>query len=515
MNFYMEAAKVLKDLDARKGSIKSLTLSNSKLADPKRTYALLLETLKYRDVLNDVIARSKLYELERKLGKEKELVVLLVHDLLCTKKGITTGKGPIKDAVMRNKARLSAEFVKAKVRLGVKDITAFAKKEDVFLPRWVRVNTLLAKLDKVMTKFKETHTQVEKLTDLSPPFADPGRPPFYIDPHVPSLLAFPPATDFSQHPLYVNHTLILQDKASCFPAAILKPPPGEVCIDACAAPGNKTTHLAAVMGGKGTIFAFERDERRYGILSRRTKEAGADKVIETVLGDFTQVKPMDPNYKDVTHILLDPSCSGSGIVNRLDYLLDNKAAATEEEEAEEKAKDDERLASLADFQNTLVQHAMAFPNARRITYSTCSIHAIENEHVVLRILASKVAKQRKWRVAKRAHCLPTWDSRGIPEEAGGDADIAEGVVRCTPGKDGTIGFFVCLFERDDEASTGKKRQAEEKGEYENEDEDDDIEDEAEGADDGAAKPKKKKNKKKKKKKRKTAASADASAALAS
>jgi putative methyltransferase len=58
------------------------------------------------------------------------------------------------------------------------------------------------------------------------------------------------------------------------PAFILSPPPGSHCIDACAAPGNKTTHLSSVMENKGTIYAFDMDPARCRILERRVRETG-------------------------------------------------------------------------------------------------------------------------------------------------------------------------------------------------------------------------------------------------
>jgi putative methyltransferase len=75
------------------------------------------------------------------------------------------------------------------------------------------------------------------------------------DEHVPNLLLFPPDFSFQCDPLYLSGKIILQDKASCFPALILSPPAsdGTVVIDATAAPGNKTSHLSALMGNKGKV----------------------------------------------------------------------------------------------------------------------------------------------------------------------------------------------------------------------------------------------------------------------
>ena len=59
-------------------------------------------------------------------------------------------------------------------------------------------------------------------------------------------------------PEYTSGLYILQDKASCFPATILQPPKveGAVVIDATAAPGNKTSHLSALMDNTGTVSGF-------------------------------------------------------------------------------------------------------------------------------------------------------------------------------------------------------------------------------------------------------------------
>ncbi len=81
---------------------------------------------------------------------------------------------------------------------------------------------------------------------------------FAQDEHIPNLLLFSPQTTFHDDPLYKSGKIILQDKASCFPAVVLSPPSreGTYVIDATAAPGNKTSHLSAIMGNKGKVCAF-------------------------------------------------------------------------------------------------------------------------------------------------------------------------------------------------------------------------------------------------------------------
>lgn len=87
---------------------------------------------------------------------------------------------------------------------------------------------------------------------------------FAKDSHIPDLLLFPPEAHFVEDSFYREGKIILQDKASCFPAFILAPPAekGTVAIDATAAPGNKTSHLAALMQNKGKVrTVFRRSPR--------------------------------------------------------------------------------------------------------------------------------------------------------------------------------------------------------------------------------------------------------------
>jgi putative methyltransferase len=99
---------------------------------------------------------------------------------------------------------------------------------------------------------------------------------YLTDSNIENLLAFHPsfpvAVKFSQE--YRSGAIILQDKASCIPASLLCVDTGATVLDACAAPGNKTTQLAAGVGKTGRVIAVEKDAKRAVTLKTMVEKAG-------------------------------------------------------------------------------------------------------------------------------------------------------------------------------------------------------------------------------------------------
>ncbi|KAG0193894.1 hypothetical protein DFQ28_002769 [Apophysomyces sp. BC1034] len=402
MNFYQHAATIIERLGRHEGTIKGLVIGDPKLS--------------------------------------RSLALVLIHDQLFTRRGIPVPASvPLKQCIQRHLARLKAELAKIKIKRKAatnEDLVSQKVKDAVHIPRYVRVNAHKTTMEKVIKAFvKESYTLIDTPDDLR----TLEMKTFCRDRHLNDLLVFSSRTDFHAHPLYVAGDIILQDKASCFPAHVCQAPEGAHAIDACAAPGNKTSHLSALMKNTGHIWAFDLDQRRLDLLRRLTTKAGC-KNISPTHGSFLDADPNDPKFANVEFLLLDPSCSGSGIISRLDHLVDDEEQDSTDGDGQTQQ---ERLKNLSDFQVSVIQHAMKFPKAKRIVYSTCSVHAQENEHVVRTVLADN----NEFELALRDSVLPTWERRGMPEEIDGDAESANAMIRTLPAEDLTNGFFVACFVR--------------------------------------------------------------------
>ncbi|CZT50498.1 related to NOL1R protein [Rhynchosporium secalis] len=518
MSLYYEAGELLTSPANTGGSLKSRIFSKKDLkSQPAQIYALAIETCKWSSVLKEVVENAEILRLEHKLTPI--LSILLVHDLLLAKRGIALpATHGLRTSVEKHKGRLQAEFVKARIRRKISSVEAFkvfiaegledgSDKSDAPYPRWVRINTLKTSLE---DQLETTFAGLERAVSIVA-VRKRGAKRLFIDGNIPNLVAISPNFDLSKSDAYKAGEIIFQDKASCFPAYMLDPLPQDGnLIDTCSAPGNKTTHLAAILmehssepdANSQIIHAFEKNKGRAETLEKMVNLAGSNTFTKLHPGhDFLKSDPKSTAYKKVGALLLDPSCSGSGIIGRDDMpelLLPvlksaapkhgsrppkgaSKAASAKaaEQNAEIKKRkredhdssmdvmvDDDgevtaissedelknRLEALSKFQLELLLHAFKFPAARKITYSTCSIHAEENENVVQAALEHPIAKKAGWRILKReeqVRGLKDWPVRGLQEACGGNDELAESCIRSNKDDEhGTMGFFLAGFVRD-------------------------------------------------------------------
>jgi 16S rRNA (cytosine967-C5)-methyltransferase len=189
------------------------------------------------------------------------------------------------------------------------------------------------------------------------------------DPDLPEALVLEGPFDAHNSPAWRGGAFLAQSRAAMRVARVLDPQPGERVLDLCAAPGGKSTHLAALMQGEGEVVAVERNTRRAGALTRTAQRLHASNVRVEVV-DAAEERPEGAVFD---RVLVDPPCSGLGT---LQARADLRWRVT--------PKDVQAM--------TLTQAAILAAGAAALrpggvlVYSTCTISPTENEQQIAAFL---------------------------------------------------------------------------------------------------------------------------------
>ena len=236
-------------------------------------------------------------------------------------------------------------------------------------------------------------------TGLPPTGPATGLPPTGPATGLPEGLVLEGPFDVQGSELWQGGAVQPQSRASMLVSRMLGPRPGERVLDLCAAPGGKTTHLAALMDDTGEVVAVERHPGRASALERTVARMRTT-CVRVQEGDAA-IPRTDGQFD---RILVDPPCSGLGTLqSRPDLRWRARPEATRE------------LAALQ--ARILAAGARALAPGGRLVYSVCTISRAESEDVVEEFL--------------RDH---------------GDFALEEH-VRLLPHRDGTDGFFIARLRR--------------------------------------------------------------------
>ncbi|HEX4033349.1 MAG TPA: 16S rRNA (cytosine(967)-C(5))-methyltransferase RsmB [Solirubrobacteraceae bacterium] len=215
--------------------------------------------------------------------------------------------------------------------------------------------------------------------------------------------------------LWRDGALMPQSRASMMVAHCLAPERGERVLDLCAAPGAKTTHLAALMEGGGELLAVERHTGRARSLHRTAERMGAANVTVEV-ADAAHPRRLGERF---ARVLLDAPCSGLGTLHSRPDLRWRASADSVRALAAEQA----RLLSAA---------ATACAPGGRLVYSTCTVSVAENEDQIGAFLDA----HPDFEAVDLQASNPAWAHPRAP-----DALLA------LPDVQGSDGFFVAAFDR--------------------------------------------------------------------
>ncbi|MEL7481138.1 MAG: RsmB/NOP family class I SAM-dependent RNA methyltransferase [Pseudomonadota bacterium] len=292
----------------------------------------------------------------------------------------------------------------------VVEAQAMAVRADVDL----RVNTLKVDAEKASGALRSANAETSAL--LRNAFHIPARDPSKREASLESI------------PAYSKGWVEVQDAGSQIAAAAANPQEGHQILDYCAGGGGKTLALAAALGGKGQVFAYDIDGRRLSALIPRLKRSGAHNV--------QLVHPREPDALEALKarmdiVFVDAPCTGTGTWRRRpDSKWRLKPSALDRRIAEQ----DEILAAASEFVRP----------GGRLLYATCSFLMEEDEDRVAHFLQGHSDfKQISAADAVAASDLLT--EQGIETVRAGEGP--EGGVRLTPRRAGTDGFFFAVMTR--------------------------------------------------------------------
>ncbi|MEM9510278.1 MAG: 16S rRNA (cytosine(967)-C(5))-methyltransferase [Cyanobacteria bacterium P01_E01_bin.35] len=261
----------------------------------------------------------------------------------------------------------------------------------------LRVNPLKTSVEEVATAFEAAGIKVERIRDL------------------PQGLRLESAGAVTELPGYKQGWWVIQDSSAQLVTHLLDPQPGETIIDACAAPGGKTTHIAELINDRGRIIACDRAAKR---LNRVRENAARLQLssIEIETGD-SRDKSEFANIAD--RVLLDAPCSGLGTLHKRPDIRWRQTS--------------QAIGELFELQRELLEQTALWVKPKGIlVYATCTLNILENEKVIQSFLENN----------------SNWSIQSPPKAIAQNWVTTEGWIKVYPHRYDMDGFFMVGLKRD-------------------------------------------------------------------
>ena len=235
-----------------------------------------------------------------------------------------------------------------------------------------------------------------------------------------------------KHPWHEAGVYYIQEPSAMAPVAYLETQPGEKVLDLCAAPGGKSTQIAAALQGEGLLVCNEIHPQRAKILSENVERMGIRNALVT---NETPATLADTFVEFFDKILVDAPCSGEGMFRK------------NEEACEEWSLDNVQL--CADRQDEILDCAagMLRPGGR-LVFSTCTFAPAENEGSISRF----VKRHPEFHIVE----VPFYEgmSRGCAKWTKEPAEGIEKTIRLWPHLLQGEGHYLAVLQKDGEVPEG-------------------------------------------------------------
>lgn len=220
-------------------------------------------------------------------------------------------------------------------------------------------------------------------------------------------------------PFFQEGFVTIQDESSMLVARALDPQPGEMVLDACAAPGGKSTHIAERMNDEGKIVSLDLHEHKVKLIKQAAKRLNLTHIEAKAL----DARKASDHYDDASfdRILIDAPCSGFGVIRRKPDMKYTKSS-----------EDSARLATIQ--QSILHETAQLLKPGGTLVYSTCTMDPTENQQVIHAFLQEHQDFEPDLSLNER-----------LPEQVA--PFVQNGSVQILPHYFGTDGFFICSMRK--------------------------------------------------------------------
>jgi 16S rRNA (cytosine967-C5)-methyltransferase len=284
--------------------------------------------------------------------------------------------------------------------IGVEETLKVCASNNQISPLTLRTNTLRTNREDLVRKLKENG-----LNPFPTQFAEDG-----------IRLESPPPT--SELPFMREGHYLIQDEASQLVTSILDPRPGERILDACAAPGTKTTHIAGRMKNEGEVVAIDLSYEKLSRIEENCQRLGV-KIAKPRRGDATQALPL-PKGVEFDRVLADVPCSGFGTIRKNPDLKWKRGEGD--------------VRRLSELQSSILKNLSGYVKTGGIlVYSTCTVFPEENEEIIERFLMA----YPEFQLDPPDQVLPRIDS----------SLLSNGCFKSFPHKEEMDGFFAARLLR--------------------------------------------------------------------
>ena len=281
---------------------------------------------------------------------------------------------------------------------GIEEVAEICKNSNIKSKITIRVNNLKTDKNKLEEQFKEKGIE-------------------YKEAKLQDFLIVEKLKNIENLDLFKNGFFTIQDVSAGLTAIVLNPKSGENILDACSAPGGKTTYMAELMNNKGKIETWDIHEHRTKLVEQNAKRLGIN-IIKTNVSDATI---FNENYKEkFDKILLDVPCLGIGVIKRKPDIKWQRKP--------------EDIIEITKIQEKILENCSKYlKNNGEIVYSTCSILKEENEDIINKFLQ----KNKEFTIYKKYEKENKIINESIDKK---------GFINIGTNKDND-GFFICKLHK--------------------------------------------------------------------